>query len=464
MDFDWPGPQPDLEAGTEDADSSAGSRETAVSPFTAGDEDDEGLDLLDTTELPDWLSDVQLREDIAAESEGSTASEPADETQGLAPAELPGWLQAMRPVDAGAEDLGGQDIIGEVEGAGPLSGLRGVLPAEPDITRVGKPGQLIYKLQVPEAQMTQAELFRQLIEKEGEAPLIPSRFELSPQHLLRIMIALVLALIVLVPFFLPGLVNTPVVIDAGVSASNQVINELPTGAPVLVAVDFEPGWAGEMDSAASAVIDHLLLRGAFLTLVSTSPTGPIQAERLMLMANSRRPDADGLSDQYVNLGFIPGGSAGLLALANSPRQVLSAGTDVAEPWDLAPLQQVHSLADFALVMVLTENPDTGRYWIEQVDPLLGDTPLLMVVSAQAGPLLQPYFQAQPRQIDGLIAGVSGGVGYERLNGTTGPAERSWSAFSLGLSVAVLLIFLGGLFNAILALVRARRHEKPRQNA
>lgn len=453
-------PEPDWLASfnkaEEDAAQAAGDQVKPVSPFTASDEEDDALGLLDMTELPDWLSDVKPREEPAAESEEAPALEPADDAPHLAPAELPTWLAAMRPVDVTGEDLGGETIIGEVEGAGPLSGLRGVLPAEPDITRVGKPGQHIYKLQVPEAQQAQAELFRQLIDTEGEAPPIPSRFELSPQHLLRIMIALALALIALGSFFLPELTSSPAAIDPGVSASNQVINGLPAGAPVLVAVDFEPGWSGEMDAAASAVIDHLLLRGTFLTLVSTSPTGPVQAERLMQMANTRLPNASGLSDQYANLGYIPGGPAGLLALATSPREVLPYGTDVAEPWGLAPLQQVDSLADFALVMVLTENPDTGRYWIEQVDPLLGDTPLLMVVSAQAGPLLQPYFQAQPRQLDGLIAGISGGAGYERLNGTTGLAERSRSAFSLGLLVAVLLIFLGGLLNAVMALVRSRR--------
>ena len=41
------------------------------------------------------------------------------------------------------------------------------------------------------------------------------------------------------------------------------------------------------------------------------------------------------------------------------------------------------LSNFAALIVATDNPDTGRLWIEQAQPALGSKPMLMVVSSQA---------------------------------------------------------------------------------
>ena len=102
-------------------------------------------------------------------------------------------------------------------------------------------------------------------------------------------------------------------------------------------------------------------------------------------------------------------------------------------------------------MVLTDDPDIARSWVEQVQPLLDPdgsgqgVPLVMVVSAQAQPLVYPYYYTSPRQISGLIGGVTGGAYYENVLGRA-EAGRIWTAYNIGLVMAVLIIALGSIIN------------------
>ena len=93
---------------------------------------------------PDWLT-----KSIPASTPPSTEQgEPS-----IAPAELPTWLEALRPTDAVSptgpmEDVSSADIVT----AGPLVGLRGVISARPSAIRARKPPTYSIKLRVTEEQ------------------------------------------------------------------------------------------------------------------------------------------------------------------------------------------------------------------------------------------------------------------------------------------------------------------------
>ena len=105
--------------------------------------------------------------------------------------------------------------------------------------------------------------------------------------------------------------------------------------------------------------------------------------------------------------------------------------------------------------MITDNPDTARAWIEQAEPVLEPSPLLMVVSAQAEPMIRPYYDSG--QVQGMVTGLAGGAAYENKRGRSGLASEYWDAFSLSLLVATILILIGGLVNASLSsLARNKR--------
>jgi len=229
---------------------------------------------------------------------------------------------------------------------------------------------------------------------------------------------------------------------------------------VLVGVDYSAGFAGEMESAAIPVLKGLLRRGALVTTVSTQPTGPGLAAHLL--ARATNTTGENAQRQYLNLGYLPGGVAGLYAFARAPRLMLANVPGQPKAWQTPMLASIHNLNDFALILVITEDAATARAWLEQVQPVLGThTPMVLVISAQTEPMVIPYYETSPAQAAGIITGLEGGMAYAALDGETAPAAASgqWSSYSYIVLAAVLMIVVPGLFNLVLGWLesRSRRH-------
>jgi hypothetical protein len=208
-----------------------------------------------------------------------------------------------------------------------------------------------------------------------------------------------------------------------------------------------------MEAAAAAVIDHLMSRGAYLTFVSTSPTGPALAEHFIASVQAKHLYSSG--NQYVNLGYVPGGASGLLGFVQMPQKIKPLSFDGFDPWVTNPLAGIHSLANFKLVVVITDNPDIARSWIEQVQPRLQDTPFVAIVSAQVEPILHPYVGNDQASVQGMVGGIIGGAAYEQHTGMPSLAREYWDAFNFGLITSIILILIGGIVNMFSVLIRSK---------
>lgn len=425
------------------ADADLVPKDDVLSPLMT----DEGL--FEIGELSDLLSGIEQETKIP---EGA-------EEAGLVPAELPGWLEAMRPVDSAAEGAGALDR-GPIEQAGPLAGLSGVLKAEPEIARLKQAPKLSSRLQVSEAQQNHVKVLRDLLATEGQARPLPQPIVISSQGVLRWVSAFLL-------IFVIGLATisesqlAPSLPQASVPAEvlriSELINSISPHDSVLVSFDYEPGTSGEMDAAAAAVVDHLMLRGAYLTLVSTSPTGPALAEHFIATRQAEHHYVSG--NQYINLGYIPGGATGLLGFVQTPQRIKPLSFDGFDPWVTAPLEGIYSLSDFEMVLVITDDPDTARSWIEQVQPKLQGAPLIAVVSAQAEPILHPYVGGESAQVRGMVSGIIGGAAYEQVTGKPNVARLYWDALNFALITAIAVILIGGIINVFSILFRKKEHRE-----
>jgi hypothetical protein len=409
----------------------------------------EGLDTMST--LPMWLTS-------SPEEEAQVLEETPEDEGELKPADMPSWLQAMRPVGvaAAAASVLSEPESGQIEGAGPLAGLRDALPAEPDVSKVQKPPVYSIKLQVTDTQQIQSRLLSGLIDSEGQSQALPERSASGSQKVVRLLMAvfLIVPLLFVLISGIPRL-SLPV-LPLEVDAVARLIDALPPGAPVLVAVDYQPGFSGEMDTITAPVLQHLFERGAFPVAVSTVATGPVQAEHLLAKMGVSNGASGPANVDYANLGYIPGGATGLLAFAQSPSDTLPTNLQGQRVWDTPALQPADTLDKFAMVVVATDNPDVARSWIEQVQPYLGATPMVMVLSAQAEPVVRPYYEANPSQVQGLVGGLAGGAAYLGRSAKSGDATRFWSPFGAGALIAVILMILAGLVNLISAQVNRRK--------
>jgi hypothetical protein len=334
--------------------------------------------------------------------------------------------------------------------------LRGVLPSGPGLGALRKPPAYSVKLQVSDGQQRYAAYLDKLVAGETH-PRVVGTALLTSNRLWRWLISILLIVAVLLPLVM-GRQLTPAstLSPDDLMDTYTLVGALPPGSPVLVVFDYDPAFSGELEAAAAPLMDHLLLQSPRIAFLSTSPTGPTLAERFIQTTPLVAEHAYQSEQQYVNLGYLAGGPAGVVYFAQNPT-IAAPDTVSGDPaWALPPLQGVQRLSDFAAVVVLTDNADTGRIWVEQSgspSSYLGDTPLLMVISAQAEPMLRPYYESG--QIKGMVTGLVGGKVYEQNLQITGLAQRYWDSFSVGMLVAEALIVIGALWSVV-AGWRARR--------
>lgn len=396
-----------------------------ISPFVGDSDSDE------SGEIPSWLNDALIEE-----------SSPEDQ-------------EIEEPFEIPDEQLTQKDIQktpSSLESAGPLAGLSGVLSAEPGVARIRKPGAYSTKIRVTESQQEHVELLQSLLENEGTPKPLPKKSPISQQHILRWGIAIVLLLAIFWSILFSEEQLALPIYDEGSSEVNRLINQLPENARVLVGFDYEPGLTDELDTTALPVFNHLMNQGALFTFISTSPNGPILAERFIHSGRIENEYINGLD--YANLGYIPGGAAGIISFIENPPGTTPYSIDGLAVWEtetgepLPPVVGINQITDYEMIILLVDDPDLARIWIEQLTPYITDpqtlTSLVLITSAQLEPVVRPYYESIPQPVNGLVVGLRGGAAYSRLIGGDQLPGKFWDAFGMGTFVAALLILVGGL--------------------
>ncbi len=419
--------------------------------------------VLDSVELPAWLDNIRPLH--APPSEEPAEEEDASGELDLAPATLPSWLEAMRPVDSFRPEIEIEsDDVQQVESAGPLAGLRGVLMAEPVVAIPRTSSATAARLEVTERQFAQGDLLHRLIEEEERESVILRR----PGRrlpLARWLIGLALLVAVIVPPSLNRLglqgFSRPADIPREIAPLVTLINNVPTDRPALIVFDYTPGYSGELDSVAGTIIEHAFSRAIPLVTLSTRPTGPPMAEALLSRLGTAYAAVNGQS--YLHLGYLAGGPTAVQLFAISPHDAVltgfllpdadeQAGVEIGPEvhstvWEHSLLQPINHLSDFGMVVVITAGTETARNWAEQTHPWIGDTPLIMVLSAGAEPLVRPYFESTVPLVDGILTGLPAAVAYQELSGQGVDAAQRWDMFGSGMLAVELILLVGSIYGA-----------------
>ncbi|MDX2161912.1 MAG: SH3 domain-containing protein [bacterium] len=246
----------------------------------------------------------------------------------------------------------------------------------------------------------------------------------------RFVVAAALLIVMVAPFFVTEMqiVDPPrTAADGGpgVTAVYRALNALTRTDYVLVAVEYSPASAGELDRMTDALLRHILLRGAHPVIVSTNPFGVLRGGNLVAAINDdaaflRVIDAPGRellpNLDYTISRFLAGGAIGLRAFAEQPGTAL--GIDLEGG---ATGMQVRTMRDFGAILVIADNPDDLRAYAEQVAPL-ADVPLLAAASYAAAPGAEPYTGAA-LTFAGLLVGGADAAVYQAALDQVNPVER-----------------------------------------
>lgn len=213
---------------------------------------------------------------------------------------------------------------------------------------------------------------------------------------------------------------------------SAVLDRLPTDPTVLVGFDPDLGTYAEVRPTVRALLADLLGRGARLAFISLTPEG-----RALAIAELDRLDRlEANPRQIVDLGFLPGAEAALVALARG------LGPEPAEG-RFRVLPDEAELSELAMAVVIGGNDLGPRSWVEQVAPRSESLEIVAVAPTVLLPELQPYLAS--RQLAALLATPRDGAAYRasvelgRLERLVEPAEPSSLAILLGVLAAVIVL-------------------------
>jgi len=395
---------------------------------------DEGLPPEEPSEEPEWLQGLEEEapwkpEEVLEGVEGEPEwlrelGAPADEVRVAAEEEVPAeeetapWLEAL-------EGLVEEVPLEPREKEGLLAGIRGALRVEPIFAIPHRIGEVTFS---PLAGADQAARFEGVLSQPLAPVAAEERARVQMTHVLSWLFYLILAAAVVGGILLRGgSINLP--LTQATADFYKAIESLEEGSVALLSHDYDPGTAAEITPQVSAILDHLMRRGAKIVNLSLTPEGQALADRALESVVSDHEDyIQGID--YINLGYVAGNEVGARFIAEGLGPRLS-------PYTLG--EGFGGLEDVDLIVVLAGSQEHLRRWVEQVQAPY-KVAMVAGVSAQVDPAARPYYRSG--QLKGLLSGLVGAAEYERLNQHPGVALSRMLPQAAGHLVIALLILFG----------------------
>lgn len=398
--------------------------------------------------LPDWLKTE------TSESEGEKAAVPVEDeaekgldassllrdlpppstrplTEQLARADIPDWVQALKPKETSSI------ITGRLESSGPLVGLRGVIEVEPIIAKP-RTGGMVKNLTVSKEQDQYAVLLRQLAREATPSGVIKgSQVKDKTYPWIQLLLAILLIGVVVVGLVLPPLFTAPAP-TAGVEAVHTALMAA-AGEPVLVAFEYTPAMAGELSPQATTLLAELAANGSPVVAVSQYAAGTAVAFEQIAPFSTTPPQ------------LIMGRDIGLRQLANC----LSGETSCDNlPGVVADANLGETLRQVRLIIVLTGERESLLGWVEQVQSVT-ELPMVVGVTQALGPVTMPYIASG--QLSGVMEGLPGTAVYRQLYQTADDSlMQQYNAQQMARLLAVGVLIVGGLYYGTKAAVGRRK--------
>ncbi len=430
--------------------------ETPYEPFEAWKPEEIPLTALGIPageELPAQASAFLIQEELTAEAPSVPTEVPPFTDLEAVLAEMPEWLQTLQPVPE-EEGQAPSEAIPAIEPAvvetqGPLAGLIDVLPLNLRLAEVQGPAARL-RAEPASDLLTRAQAWQSLLNQGlnfllGERAVEPAPAGLGAALERWLLFALLAGALILglywpLPFFQPALLVPPRDFLAR-------LDQVPSGGIALVAVDYGPDRAAELEFYLQRILERLTIRGVRVLTVSLSPWGAAQAAQMV----QTRPD---YGERVVHLGYYPGQEVGVARLLT--RALGQLGVD----YRGQPLQGLPLARDFgedplatrlSLVVLITGSPDALRGWIQQAQGVLSpEVPMVAAVGANLGPYVAPYRES------GQLHAVAIGLRDALL--LDGPAPEGSPAFfdlQAQTSIQVFIIALIGV-GLVIRLFRSPR--------
>ncbi len=191
----------------------------------------------------------------------------------------------------------------------------------------------------------------------------------------------------------------------------DAVDNLPDGSNVVMALDYDPASAGELQPMASAFTRHCALKKHNIYFMTLWPQGIPMIQGSIDLLNKEFPETyEGkYGTKYVNLGFRAGNEGVIKLVVEDLKKSYATdinGTNLDEiplTKNLKNIQQVDLLAN-----VSAGYPGSQEWVLYGSSPF--DIPTVVGCTGVQAPIMLPYI---PDQLTGMLAAIKGAAEYEQ---------------------------------------------------
>lgn len=203
-----------------------------------------------------------------------------------------------------------------------------------------------------------------------------------------------------------------------------------SGESLLIVFDYSAGFGDELSLVAKPILETVIQANDEVTILSSSVSGSLFSQQLF----GEIEGIDGLS--MIDLGYFPVAALGAYEVSNR----------IPSTWqfiDLPKTSKVIPSDGYDGILILSDSYEGARSWVEQLSALTPQTPINLLVTAQAGPMLLPYWESG--QVTGMVSGLSEAAEVETVLAKDNPVAIRWRAYQTGVFMLIALMMMGVIF-------------------
>jgi hypothetical protein len=264
----------------------------------------------------------------------------------------------------------------------------------------------------------------------------------------RRMIYLIMAIAVIVPFFIP--MSLPIYVSPPVKNVHEYIDSLPSGSVVMIGFNFGPSTMPELYPMCVAVLRHCYSKNIKVIGVCLHSEGATIADNVMRSTAEEYDYKE--HEDYVYLGFK----------VQPVAVILGMGEDIAIPFPndytgtplskIPMMKNIRNYNDIALVVDFSSGLSTD-WWILYAGAKYHQKLAVGCTGVMVSGLY-PYLNTG--QLIGIIGGLKGAAEYENLIDQEGKATLGMKVQSVAHVVIILIVIFGNV--VYILLLRQKRRE------
>ena len=189
----------------------------------------------------------------------------------------------------------------------------------------------------------------------------------------------------------------------------DTVEQLPSGSPVFMAYDYDPGAQGELHPMGMAFARHCALKGHKMYFMTLWPQGSVMMQDCLDMLAEEYPDLV-YGEDYVSFGFRAGYEGPIKVMVTNLRKSVSADVNGVSVDDIPMMQDIRNLQDMAVIINVSAGYPGTKEWVLYASTPYNITTVAGCTGVQA-PYLYPYV---PDQLLGLLGAIKGAAEYEDL--------------------------------------------------